>query len=150
MKQKIKNIVSIFIPLIGGSIIGLIISNSIDYNNLTKPPLSPPKAIFPVAWTIIYLLLGVSYYLVLKTDSNYEDKGLYYRSLIINYLWSIIFFVLKWRFISIVWIILLGITVIRLIKSFKKYNVVAAYLQIPYLLWLIFATYLNIGIYILN
>lgn len=150
MKQKIKNIISIFIPLIGGIVISLIISKSIDYNNLTKPPLSPPSYIFTVAWTIIYLLLGISYYLVLKTDSNYEDKGLYYKSLIINYLWSIIFFVFKWRFISIAWILLLDITVIKLIKSFKKYNTLSAYLQIPYLLWLIFATYLNIGIYILN
>lgn len=150
LKEKIKKFLPIFIPLIGGAIVGFLISSHIDYDTLTKPPLSPPALIFPIAWSIIYLLLGIGYYLVLKVNPNYDNKRLYYISLIINYLWSIIFFIFKWRFFSIAWILLLDITVIYLVKSFYKENKISAYLQIPYLVWLAFATYLNIGIYILN
>lgn len=147
----IKKIFHIFLPLILGSIVGLLISNSIDYNNLIKPFLAPPKVLFPIFWSIIYLLLGISYYLFKKTgEENKKIDIIYYISLIINLLWSIIFFLLQWRFISIIWIILLDIFVVYLIYLFYKTNKTSAYLNIPYIIWLIFATYLTIGIYILN
>lgn len=147
----IKKIFYIFLPLVLGSIVGLLISNSIDYSNLTKPLLAPPKILFPIFWSIIYLLLGISYYLFKKTGK--EDKKIdivYYASLAVNLLWSIIFFLLKWRFVSIIWIILLDILVFYLVYLFSKEKKASAYLNIPYIIWLIFATYLTIGIYILN
>lgn len=147
----LKKLFYLFTPVIGGSIVGFLINNSIDYGMLYKPPLSPPSIIFPIMWTIIYILLGISYYLYKKT--NIEDKKLdkiYYIGLIINYLWSIIFFIFKLRLLSCIWIIVLDIQVILLIKNFKKYNSISSILNIPYLLWCLFATYLTIGIYLLN
>lgn len=148
MKQKLLNAFYIFLPITLGSLVGLLISNFMDYEILIKPPLAPPKIVFPIAWSIIYLLMGISYYFY-KRRTN--DKNLiYYIQLIVNLLWSIIFFILKWRFISILWIILLDYLVILTMKKFKEYNKVSVYLFIPYLLWILFATYLTIGIFILN
>lgn len=150
MKKYIKYAIYLLLPVIGGSIIGFLINNSIDYKILEKPPLSPPSIIFPIAWTIIYILMGISYFLYKRKDSDKYLDVIYYLQLFFNYMWSIIFFILKWRIVSIIWILLLDILVILLIKKFLDKNRISAYLNIPYLLWLIFATYLNIGIYILN
>ena len=152
MNNKIKNIFYIFLPIVLGSLIGILISNYIDYSNLAKPPLAPPKILFPIAWSIIYLLMGISYYLYKKED-NYDKKITitYYLQLFVNLLWSIIFFIFKARLISSLWIILLDLLVIYLIYLFKKNNnKISAYLNIPYLIWILFATYLTIGIYYLN
>lgn len=148
MKQKLLNAFYLLLPIILGGIVGFAISSFIDYETLTKPPLAPPKILFPIAWSIIYLLMGIAYYLYKKKtdDKNY----IYYIQLLVNLLWSIIFFILKWRFISILWIVLLDILVILTMKKFKEYNKVSVYLFIPYLLWILFATYLTIGIFILN
>lgn len=147
----IKKIFYLFFPLISGSLIGLIISKFINYSSLIKPPLSPPSITFPIMWTIIYILMGISY-LIFKNNNFYtlkEDK-IYYLQLFVNLLWSIFFFIFKWYFFTIIWTILLLILVIYLIYLFYNKNKLSAYLNIPYLLWLIFATYLTIGIYILN
>lgn len=152
MKKKLKNLFYIFFPIIIGSIVGFIIKDYIDYSKLNKPPLSPPKILFPIMWSIIYLLMGVSYYLF-KKNYNFSSKGiskLYYIQLFVNALWSIIFFVFKLRFLSIIWILLLLILIITLYKSIIDKVKVSAYLLILYILWTMFATYLNIGIYILN
>lgn len=151
MKKILKNGFYLFFPLILGSIVGFLISDSIDYVELIKPPLAPPKLAFPIAWSIIYLLMGISYFILKRHDlADNDDKLIYYGQLIVNLLWSIIFFLLKWRFISVIWIILLDILVIYMISLFKKKNKIAAWLNLPYLLWILFATYLTIGIYILN
>lgn len=152
MKEKLKNLFYIFFPLIVGGMVGFLTKDYIDYSSLDKPPLSPPKIIFPVMWSIIYLLMGISYYLY-KRDYNVNNKVVrnsYYSQLFVNLLWTIIFFVLKLRFIAIIWILLLLIFVVNLFSVFKKFNKISAYLNIPYILWVIFATYLTIGIYILN
>ena len=152
MNNKIKNIFYIFLPIILGSLIGILISNYIDYSNLIKPPLAPPKILFPIAWSIIYLLMGISYYLYKKED-NYDNRITitYYLQLFVNLLWSIIFFIFKARLISSLWIIILDLLVIYLIYLFKNNNnKISAYLNIPYLIWILFATYLTIGIYYLN
>lgn len=151
MKKKIKNLFYIFLPLILGSIVGFILKDSIDYSELVKPPLSPPKIVFPIVWSIIYLLMGISYYL-LKKNTNYNkvESNLYYIQLVINLLWSIIFFGLKWRFVAIIWILILLIMVVNLSCLLKQRVKVSYYLFIPYILWIVFATYLTIGIYILN
>jgi len=151
MKNTIKKLFYLFLPVILGGIIGILISNNIDYNNLIKPPLAPPKIFFPIAWTIIYLLMGISYYIFKKFEENTQYESIiYYLQLLVNLLWSIIFFIFKWRFISCIWIIILDVLVIYMISLFYKKIKLSAYLNIPYLIWILFATYLTIGIYILN
>lgn len=150
--SKIKIYVkSILIPVIIGGIVGIIISNSIDYNTLQKPFLAPPSIAFPIVWTILYILMGISYGIL---DSNYlvdsKTNIIYYLQLFVNALWSIIFFTLKWRLFAFIWILLLCILVIIMIYNFYKKNKIAGLLQIPYLLWIIFASYLNIATYLLN
>ena len=142
---------SILIPVAIGGIIGIVTQSSNDFENLQKPPLAPPGSIFPIVWTILYILMGVSYGILKSNDlTNKKIDTIYYAQLVVNALWSIIFFVFKWRFFAIIWIILLAILVIIMIIKFYKKNKIAGLLQIPYILWVLFATYLTIGIYILN
>ena len=151
MNKKVEIIKSILIPVIIGGITGFLISNFIDYNLINKPPLSPPSIVFPIIWTILYILMGTSYG-ILKTNNliDKETNLIYYTQLLVNITWPIVFFVFKWRFISIIWIILLLALVTYMSINFYKKNKIAGLLQIPYILWTIFATYLTIGVYILN
>ena len=151
MKNKWIWIKSIAIPLVLGGIVGLIISNFMDYSTLNKLPLSPPGFLFGIVWSILYILMGISYG-ILKTKGlvNYEINKIYYLQLIVNLIWPILFFVFKWRLISCIWIVLLVFLIIKMIMQFYKQDKLSGYLQIPYLLWTIFATYLNVGVYILN
>lgn len=153
MKNKniITNLFYIFFPLIIGGLIGFLISGNIEYSYLNNPPLSPPSIVFPIVWTIIYILMGISYYILKKNDNtNIIISTIYYAQLFVNASWSIIFFNLEWRLFAIIWIILLDILVITMIYLFSKKDKIAAFLNIPYLIWILFATYLTIGIYILN
>ena len=150
--SKIKLYVkSILLPLAIGGTVGFIMSGSMDYASLQKPFLSPPGILFPIVWTILYILMGISY-AILKNKSLNDSKinTIYYLQLFVNALWSIIFFNLKWRFFAFLWIILLDILVIIMIYRFYNKNKVSGLLQIPYLIWILFATYLNLAIYLLN
>lgn len=150
--DKVKiYIKSILIPVIVGGIVGWLISPAIDYNSLQKPPLAPPSITFPIVWTILYILMGVSYG-ILKSNNLVDEKidRIYYFQLVVNALWSIFFFLLKWRLFSVIWIIFLAILVIVMIYRFYEKNKTAGLIQIPYLIWVLFATYLNIGIWFLN
>ena len=148
--KLIRKLFYLFFPLILGSLVGFIISGSIDYNELLKPPLAPPSWLFPVMWSIIYLLMGISYYL-LKIENNNECLSkIYYIQLGVNLLWSIIFFVLKARLFACIWIILLDILVILMIYWFYNTKKISGILNFLYMGWILFATYLTIGIYILN
>ena len=151
MKTFKKYFISILIPVVVCAAVGLIISKFIDYDSLVKPFLSPPAFLFPIIWTILYILMGISYG-ILKNNSltNSSIDFIYYSQLIINALWSIFFFVLKWRLFSFIWIIILTIFIIVMIIQFFKKNKLAGGLQIPYLIWTIFASYLNLGTYLLN
>lgn len=142
---------SILLPVFVGAVVGLITSGSMDYNILQKPPLAPPGAVFPVVWTILYILMGISYG-ILKVNNKTDEEidWIYYIQLAINALWSIIFFTFKWRLFAFIWIILLAIAIISMIMKFYNKNKVAGFLQIPYILWVTFAAYLNFGFYILN
>lgn len=142
---------SIIIPVIVGGIVGLIISKSLDYNLLQKPPLSPPSIVFPIMWTILYILMGISYGILDSRGLNDKSvKLIYYVQLFVNALWSIFFFTLKWRLFSFLWILLLDVLVFVMIVEFYKKSKVLGLLQIPYILWCLFASYLNFAIYLLN
>ena len=140
----------LFLPVILGSVVGFIISGSIDYNQLVQPPLAPPSWLLPVMWTIIYLLMGISYYLLKQDNDNECLSRVYYLQLGVNLLWSIIFFLFKLRLLACIWIIILDILVCLMIYWFYNTKKISGYLNIHYLVWILFATYLTIGIYVLN
>lgn len=144
--KYVKKYLPIFIPIILGTIVSFIIKTD-NYDIINKPVLSPPKIVFPIVWSIIYLIMGYSYY---KTSKDTEETKVYYLQLIINLTWSIIFFNFKLYFLAIIWIMLLIYLVIKMIKLFYNDNKLSAYLNIPYLIWLIFAFYLTIMVYLLN
>lgn len=146
--NKFKLFIDVLIPVVIGGIVGFMINPYIDYNSLVQPPLSPPSITFPIVWTILYILMGVSYYL--QKDPDRKEKMIYFVQLGVNALWSVFFFVFKFYLFSFVWIILLDVLVIFMIIIFYRNNKVSAYLQILYLIWILFASYLNLGIYILN
>ena len=149
--ENISKIKYILVPLLVGGIVGLIISNFMDYENLNKPLLAPPKLAFPIVWTIIYILMGISYGIICEKGLNdSKSKFLYYSQLAVNALWSIIFFVFKLRFFAFIWILFLDILVILMTIDFYKKNKLAGLLQIPYIIWILFATYLNFAFFILN
>ena len=135
---------SILVPVALGGIVCLIISNFLDYTSLEKPFLSPPSFVFPIVWTILYILMGISYG-ILKSNSLVDSNItlIYYSQLFVNVLWPIFFFVFKWRLFAFLWIILLIALVISMIIQFYRKNKISALLQIPYLLWLLFASYLG-------
>ena len=117
-----------------------------DY--LIKPALFPPKILFPIVWTILYILMSISLYLSSKYDN--EVYKVYGIQLVLNSLWSPLFFMFKtYLFSTIEFIILLFIFIIMMYQMYLK-NKTAGYLQIPYVIWLIFALYLNVSIFILN
>lgn len=152
MKDKWRSIFYIFLPIVLGGIVGVITSGSFSsYANLERPPLSPPGWLFPIVWSILYLLMGVSYYLYKR---EYEENGLvdrvYYAQLFVNLVWPIIFFGWELRLAAVIWIILLLGLVGYMIYLFWNRKKVSAYLNIPYIIWVLFATYLTIGVYVLN
>ena len=101
---------SILIPLVLGGIVGFIISGSTDYNSLIQPELAPPAILFPIVWTILYFLMGLSYGIItIYSDLDSDVKTIYYSQLIVNLIWPIIFFVMKNRLLALIWIILLAI-----------------------------------------
>lgn len=150
-----KLILYIAIPLLVGGLASLITGGGMDsFNTLQKPPLSPPGILFPIVWTVLYTLMGISSYLVSSADYDKEEINnalfVYGLQLAVNFLWPIFFFSLEWYLFSFFWLLLLWFFIIRTIMLFLPISKTAAYLLIPYLLWVTFAGYLNLGIYILN
>lgn len=156
MKRNVKPLlISIAIPLLVGGIAGFLTRTGIQvFATLPKPPLSPPAIVFPLVWTILYTLMGISSYLIWSKDDGSvtasKAKSLYFYQLVVNFLWPIFFFNFQWYFFSFLWILLLWYLVANMIKRFSAIAKVAAYINIPYLIWLTFATYLNFGILLLN
>lgn len=142
---------AIIIPVAVWGIVWWIMSSSIDYEVLKSPFLAPPSITFPIVWTILYILMWVSYGIL--DDKKLMNKNLnilYYVQLGVNALWSIFFFVLKWRLFAFLWILLLDVLVIWMVIKMYKKDKTAWLLQIPYILWILFASYLNIAYYLLN
>ena len=150
MKQIIKKLIYMFFPLLIGGLVSFIIKDFINYQEIIKPFLAPPKFIFPIAWSIIYFLMGISYALLNKNIVDKTNKIIYYGQLLVNAFWSIIFFIFHNYGLSFIWIILLDILVSLMIWRFYKTNKVSAYLNLGYLIWILFATYLTGAIWLLN
>ena len=154
--MKIRNksalIISILIPLTVGTMSALFSGNMSSYSILNKPAFSPPGFIFPVVWTILYILMGASSYIVYFSNSSNKSKALllYCIQLFFNFCWSIIFFGLDLFLFAFIWLIALIFIIIIMIRQFLIVNPLSPYLQIPYLIWSIFAAYLNFSIFLLN
>ena len=147
--------ICIAIPVIVGIVSALLTRNSMElFQSIDKPPLAPPGWLFPVVWTILYTLMGISSYLILESGESQEEirKALtiYGYQLVVNFLWPTFFFNFGWYFFSFLWLVLLWVLVLIMILRFKDISKLAAYMNIPYLVWLTFAGYLNLGIWILN
>ncbi len=118
-----------------------------------QPPLSPPAILFPIVWTVLYLLMGIGAARVsLSAPSPERSKGLnlFIVQLVVNFFWSLIFFNAQAYGFAFLWLLLLWVLVALMILSFRKTDPPAAWLQLPYLLWLTFAAYLNAGVWYLN
>ena len=122
------------------------------YESAAKPPLTPPAAVFPVVWAILYVLMGVSAAIVYSSDAPGKQTALavYAAQLLVNFCWSLIFFVAKAYLPAFLWLLLLLVLIIIMIAKFYPISRTAAYLQLPYLLWVLFAGYLNFMIFLLN
>lgn len=154
-----KSITNLLIYVISAQLIG-VLSNLASkntkevYGSLIKPPLSPPNIVFAIVWPILFLLMSISAYMVSTADVLNENKKipltLYYLQLAINFFWSITFFRFQAMGASIIVIILLLFTVSMMAISFYKIKPLAGIINLPYILWVAFATYINIGIYALN
>lgn len=143
------------IPLLVGIVAGLLTRGSMEtFSRLNQPPLSPPGILFPIVWTILYTLMGIASYLVYTSDKEKEEVNtallVYFLQLTVNFFWSIFFFNLKWYTFSFFWLVLLWVLIFYTIRLFYPISKTAAYLLIPYLLWVTFAGYLNLGIAALN
>lgn len=156
MKINIKKLlISIALPLLVGTVAGLLSKDAMDtFAALEQPPLSPPAILFPVVWSILYILMGISSYLIQTSTDDpaviQKAMSLFYDQLIVNFLWPVFFFNFGWYLFSLLWLILLWILVFQMIRQFAKISPLAAWLNIPYLLWLSFAAYLNAGVWLLN
>lgn len=156
MKIRWKTLlICIAIPLAVGGLSALISGGGMEtFNMVEKPPLSPPGWLFPVVWTILYTLMGIASYLIFTAGADREttDKALYTYAiqLLVNFFWSIIFFNFNLYLFAFVWLCLLWVLIVLTMVQFWKIKPLAAYLLIPYLLWVTFAGYLNLGIYLLN
>lgn len=129
------------------------------YPQLVRPPFSPPGIVFPIVWTILFILMAVSAWLILRSLTEvFTIKGalyapsmlLYFVQLAVNLFWPVLFFRFSLYLPALLWLLLLILLVVQMIRSFDRVNKTAALLQIPYLLWLLFAGYLNLGIWLLN
>lgn len=146
-------IVCIAIPLIVGAISAFMTRNAMSaFESMNKPPLAPPGWLFPVAWTILYILMGIASFLILKHD--YEEHlftiFIYCLQLLFNFTWRIIFFTYEAYVFAAVWLALLVVMIIFLIIRTSKFSISAMIMLIPYLVWCLFAMYLNVGIAVLN
>ena len=156
MKLDLKKLlICLAIPLAVGGLSALISGGGMGmYAQFIQPPLSPPGWVFPVVWTILYLLMGYASYRVLTSDAPKEEihKALtvYGAQLFLNFLWSPVFFGLGWYWVAFVVLIALWVLVFFTIRAFSKIDEKAGDLLLPYILWLTFAAYLNFGVALLN
>lgn len=157
MSIKVKNILKSVIPVVSAASIGSIfmIFKSIDYKTINKPLFAPSGFIFPIVWSILYISIGISTYLYLKkADLNNEDTSktmvIYYIDMFVNAFWTFFFFTLGAFFFAIIWLVLLIVVALSRFIQYYKVDKLSAFLNIPYLIWLCIAIYLNVGTFLLN
>ena len=157
MWKKIKPYVfSIIIALAVGGLSSILTRNNMDvYNNINRPPLAPPMVLFPIVWSILFILMGISSAIVWEKRNDNADVAsdalkTYALQLVVNFFWTIIFFNMQAYLFAFIWLLILLVLIIIMIVQFKKISRLAGYLQIPYALWVAFAGYLTLMIYILN
>lgn len=155
MKSNIKKwILCLGIPLGVGALSALVSGGMSDFLSMRKPPLSPPGWIFPVVWTVLYLLMGYASCRICMSDAGKSRKQAalvtYGLQLLVNFLWSPVFFGLGWYLVAFLLLILLWLLICLTIHRFSAIDEKAGDLLLPYILWVTFAGYLNLGVYLLN
>lgn len=145
-------IISILIPLVVGSLSALISGNMQIYSTLNKPAYSPPATLFLIVWTILYILMGIASFLIYTAYHPKVTKALrlYTLQLIMNFCWSIIFFRQEWYLAAFIWLLLMIIVILVMTYYFCQIRPVAAWLQVPYIAWCLYAAVLNFGVYKMN
>lgn len=143
------------IPLAVGGISAFVTRNSMkEFAHLRQPPLSPPMWVFPVVWSVLFLLMGFASYLVDTSNAGRGEKRsalwIYGLQLAVNFVWPILFFNLGWWLLAFFWLLLLWFMILGVTVQFYRLRPAAGLLLIPYLAWVAFAGYLNFGIYLLN
>lgn len=145
--------IAILIPLAVGGLSALLTHGSMEvYGQLERPALSPPPVVFPIVWAILYILMGISSWLIYKSTAPMRSTALhlYALQLVLNFIWPILFFQLHWYWLSFFWLLALIAALGLMLYRFYHIRPAAAYLQLPYLLWTLFAAYLNLMIALLN
>lgn len=149
-----KLLLLLAIPLAVGGLSALLSGPMDTYVQMEKPPLSPPGWVFPVVWTVLYLLMGCSSYLVAVSDAEQSSKKralvLYGGQLAANFVWSLIFFGVGMPLAAFLWLIFLWVLIFLTVRAFSRISEKTSDLLLPYLLWVTFAGYLNFGIFLLN
>lgn len=153
MKKLLPLIISVGGTLAVGGLAAWLTKDSYAvYSVLEKPEISPPAVLFPIVWVILYVLMGVSVYLIYRSGCRNRDSltELYIIQLAVNFIWPLIFF--KWQmfFAAFIWLVLLWALIILMMVLFYRCSKAAGYLLIPYILWVSFAGYLNYSVYMLN
>ena len=153
-KINIKTLlISVAISLGVGGLAALLTGAGMEfYSSINKPALSPPAWLFPVVWTVLYILMGVSAYMIYEGNCQTKRRALalYAAQLAVNFIWTLVFFNARSFLPAFILIIALWLLIAAMIGTFHKCRPIAAYLQIPYFLWVTFAAYLNWSIYVLN
>lgn len=157
MWYKIKPyLISVLIALGVGGLSAFFTRNNMNiFDNIVKPPLTPPMWLFPIVWGILFILMGIGAALVFVNNENNKEQVknalfFYGLQLIVNFFWSLIFFNMQSYLFAFIWLLLLLALIVIMIVKFRKISPLAAYLQLPYLAWVLFAGYLNLAIFILN
>ncbi len=156
MESKKKLFIQcIFIPLAVGILASILSGGGMAaFQELNKPPLSPPGWLFPVVWTILYILMGIASYLIVTSGANEEDRYralvFYGLQLVVNFFWPIFFFRFGWYLFAFIWLVLLWLLIFQTWRLFREISGLAGLLLVPYLVWVTFAGYLNFFIFLLN
>ncbi len=146
-------LLSLLLSLGTGALSSLFTRNSMPvYEMLEKPPLAPPPMVFPIVWTILFILMGIAAYRIYRSSSPLKRPALvlYVVNLAVNFFWPLLFFGLQAYLLAFIWLLLLWVIIIALLVVFRQIDRLAAWLLVPYFLWVSFAGYLNLGIYLLN
>lgn len=157
MWKKIKPyVISIAIALAVGGLSALLTRNNVQvYETINRPALAPPMILFPIVWSILFILMGISSAIIYVKREENPDTAMtalkvYGAQLVVNFFWTIIFFNMQAYLFAFIWLIILWILIFLMIIEFRKISPLAAWLQLPYLLWVTFAGYLTLMIWLLN